>query len=171
GNARTANYAEPSDLLTRWGADHLITQYTYNLTHGGVEQVVDTGGNITKSVYDDLGERIQSIDANRHVRKYGFDNFGRLINTTTPLGHVTRFVYDAAGNDVVEIKSNGTRMNYTYDASNRLIKTTYPNGQAVSVPYDKNGNAVEKKGLELDEIFAYDARDPAMQTKHIFIEA
>ena len=171
GNTITSTYDKRGDLLTRKDANLLITQYTYNLTLGGVQQVVDTGGNITKSVYDDLGERIQSIDANGHVTKYGFDNFGRLINTTTPLGHVTRFVYDAAGNDVVEIKANGTRINYTYDASNRLIKTTYPNGQAVSVTYDKNGNVVEKKGLELDEIFAYDALDRVMQTKQIFLDA
>ncbi|HEX9341060.1 MAG TPA: DUF6531 domain-containing protein, partial [Thermoplasmata archaeon] len=170
GNVTWSTYDHRGDLLTRKDANLLITQYAYNMTFGGVQQIVDTGGNITKYVHNNLGEQTQTTDRNNHATRYAYDAFGRVTNVTTPLGHVTRFVYDAVGNDIVKILANGTRINYTYDASNRLVKTTYPGAQAITVAYNKDGNVVERRGFELDEIFVYDALDRVSQTRQIFLD-
>lgn len=171
GNTTTFGYDKDGRTTKVTDPNNLVTTSTYNLTLGGLQTRVSPGNNMTRYVYDSLGDRVQTLVAGRNQGTYSYDSFRRVANGTTPLGRVTRFFYDAAGNRISMTEPNGTVLRYAYDKSNRLLRTTYPGGSTETMTYDPNGNVVEKKAFELDDFYVYDGLDRVIQTRQVFLDA
>jgi len=48
--------------------------------------VVDFAGQDTRFEYDELGNQLSQTDANNHTTSYTYDNAGRRLTRTLPLG-------------------------------------------------------------------------------------
>src|SRR5690606_18989380 len=103
--------------------------YTYdaagNLTQLGM--MTWLGGAAVYHGYDDAGRRTSSTVPHSLLvaETFDYDNLGRLIKVTDPLGLETDYSYDAAGNLIQVVKhdefsSSGPTTTYAYDAANRL---------------------------------------------------
>ena len=170
GNTTQYTYDKDGRQAKVTDPNNLVRTSSYNLTFGALQQRVSAGNNVTRYVYDAMGDRNQTIDADSHVTKYAYDAFRRMLNETTPRNEVTRFVYDRAGNLAVKTEANGTVIRYTYDRSNRLLRTVYPGGTSQTNAYDADGNVKEKKAFELDDFYVYDKLDRVNQTRQVFLD-
>jgi YD repeat-containing protein len=105
-----------------------VTTYTYDL-RGNVIKVVDAGGGITQSYYDDLDRKVAQIDALGDYATWTYDGNGNML---------TASAYDKAFNPNSPPNAGGPAPNppagstarvttYAYDAINRLTTTTVAN--------------------------------------------
>jgi YD repeat-containing protein len=97
-----------------------------------------------KTIYDALGRRTRTTDADGHVTDFAYDGPGRLTKVTQwPGGQpvVTQYSYDEVGNLIVQKDALGRETKYEYDNFGRRIKRTLPGTSG---------------GQTLKEIFAYD---------------
>lgn len=137
------------------------TNYTYD--NRGLLSSVTLPESITASyARNALGFITGVTDSNNKTWQKEFDDQGRLISTTDPIGNITSYQYntlnqinqivfpsgtltisyDDAGNVTNRHYSDGTNLSYTYDGMNRL---TSANG--ITLSYDGNGRVFENNGL------------------------
>jgi RHS repeat-associated protein len=106
----------------------------------GIEQVRST---VSKSVYNQKGQLITSIDRLGQQTHMAYDTLGRLKSVTDAQGGITQFTYDAHDNLLSLTDANGNTTRFEYDANNRKTKETRPLGQSTSYSYDAVGQLVE----------------------------
>src|SRR5207249_4152548 len=73
-----------------------------------------------------------------NVKRYSYDNSGRLLSFTDAAKRVTRYAYDKAGRQVGKELPDGKRVTYKYDALGRMTEAddgTFP----VRISYDEAG--------------------------------
>lgn len=74
---------------------------------------------------------------------YSYDDWGRCISETDPLGQVTRFLYENNNRSVTKKLTDECTIHNTYDKANRLISQTetIPNGSCLTTrwTYDSRG--------------------------------
>lgn len=76
----------------------------------------EKGGKVSqKDIYDAEG-------VYRYSLKMGYDEKGRLISETNPLGWESIIRYDDAGNKIFSSDPSGNTTKYIYDSANRLIR-------------------------------------------------
>ncbi|NKI36319.1 RHS repeat protein [Wenzhouxiangella sp. XN79A] len=110
----------------------------------------DANGTRTTFTYDAMGrtqtETTTRTDEDGVVRdlvtSYAYDDAGRVIATTDPLGHVTRTEYNPIGKQSATVDALGRRTEYEYDARGNLVLTRYPDGTIETSEYDPEGNVV-----------------------------
>ncbi len=134
--------------------------------------------------YDNLGQRVASVDPAGRSTVYEYDGLGRLVKTIDPMaqaikqtwnahdqltsltdakGNTHRFEYDKAGHLSKESRPLGGAIQYSYDAAGQLIQRTDAGGNTRSYAYDKAGRMVQEEhqlgGKETDQriIYQYDA--------------
>ena len=124
---------ETKKLTTAEGIQTLTTTTEYN-AKGDVIKVTDALGNVTQMAYDANGNKTQEIDALGRVTKYVYSDGGQLLETiyadATPNNDSdnprTRKEYDAANRVIAEIDELGRRTEFQYDALGRLTFTLFP---------------------------------------------
>jgi RHS repeat-associated protein len=80
----------------------------------------DAAGRVLKEVAP-LGNVTGCGCADQYTTTYSYDNDGRLLSVTDPLGHTTSYSYDGAGNQTSVTDAGGNRTITTYDPNNRVI--------------------------------------------------
>ena len=97
------------------------------------------------TLYNDKGQRIQSIDGIGQPTDYTYDEVGRLVKTTRYLdGRAieTTSTYNERGNVVTQTDANGNTSTTEYDSLGRVKRTVSAEGVAVTRNYDALGRVV-----------------------------
>ena len=89
----------------------------------------DNCGNITS-----VSTRLYS-DNNVQKTLYTYDTYGRIIQTTSPLGLVTKHSYDALGRVLSTTDFRGGITKFTYDEFGREIGVVYPDNTTKTTSY------------------------------------
>ncbi len=186
GNPAITNYSGDNSTLGDEKSE--IFNYIYNLTGWIVNTPVnyslyDNNGNKIRENYyryDNLAYGTVPIKGDLNwkeswlnngtspIVKYGYDNYGNLVNQTDPKGYVTKYVYGirdttntfvdrvintknqifnyqydlGTGNLLWSSDGNGVYMNYTYDIFGRVTKEIQP--------YDNISNPTKEYQYNLD---------------------
>ncbi len=124
----------PQLLTTSFGydrADRLTTEIdAYGVS--GLQQTLTT-------VYDKVGNVVNTIDGLGHKTTYVFDALNRAIRMFDPRNALTTTLFDATDNVVTVVDPVGNTSTFQYDVLNRTTQETDP--------------------LNHNSTFAYDARD------------
>jgi RHS repeat-associated protein len=98
--------------------------------------VTDAAGQVTNYNYDTENNLASITDGNNHTTYFGYDGWGRVIQTTFPSTLVETYGYDAVGNLTGKTDRKGQTIQYAYDALNRLVHKGYPDSTGVDCVYD-----------------------------------
>ena len=94
--------------------------------------------NVTKFVYNALGELTQSTDPDNHSTSYSYNNFGQKTSRIHPDSGTDRYTYDLAGNlinrQTQDLINNSMIINYVYNY-NQMITIHYPKNPENDVYY------------------------------------
>jgi len=172
------------EITTRTLADGttatLVTLMEYD-DENRLTKVTDAEGNVTETIYNSAGERIEQIDALGRSTKYIYDDRGLLIETILPDGTPgndndnprMQTEYDAEGQVIAEIDELGRRTEYRYDDLGRQIATIFPDntpGTLADNPQTQTEyDAAGRRIAELDErgnrtTFIYDDAGRVIET-------
>jgi RHS repeat-associated protein len=119
----------------------------------------DPGTLTTRYVYDEVGNRIEQIDAAGRITRWEYDAMGRETARTLPGGERETRAYNAAGELTSHTDFNGSVTTYRYDAAGRLERTEYADGRVETFDYDEAGNRIGMTSPEGQWSWVYDARD------------
>ena len=100
-----------------------------------------SAGNPWTRSYDEQGRLISTTDPLGRVAAYEYDSRDRVAGITFPEGEVT-FAYDEAGEVTRAAYSDGLELQYSYDRVGRLVAA---NGLALG--YDALGEIIESNGV------------------------
>jgi len=117
----------------RHSTDNTIYAYDPLNRLASVTQTLSTapGGQISTAYGYDLHGNLTSVtDPNGNVTSYIYDDFGRMIQQTSPVTGTTLYDYDAAGNLSSTTVANGTTTARTYDPLSRVLTTLSANTTA-----------------------------------------
>ncbi|HSV61749.1 MAG TPA: RHS repeat-associated core domain-containing protein [Chthoniobacterales bacterium] len=129
------------------------TQYHYDVV-GHLDQTIflGTGANgpvvLSSSTFDAAGRVITSTDANNNTTKSIYDDAGRRVGTLNAKSELSRFGYDANGNQTSFADALNRTTTYGYDALNRRVSTLFPPSEV-----DVNGTLVT---TATETVTAYD---------------
>ena len=160
---------DPESNVFNYEYDTAGRMTSINTAYGTVEfgynalnkktHICDAKGNITRLMYDKLGNLIKKVLPKEYNPKndnglgytYRYDAMDRLIKTVDSLENVFAVKYDVHGNLIKQINPNyynraeddGLGIEYKYDLSGRKIKTIYPTGGEARIKYDSAGNIIK----------------------------
>lgn len=113
-----------------------------------------------------VGERITELhvlgerpDVDVVVRRYGYDERGRLTEVINSSGLAGRFEYDAAGRLTGWRDRNGTSNHYEYDAAGRCVRTTGTDGYLDSTLHYDTERRVTTFTNSLGQVTSYQLND------------
>ncbi|RKY39649.1 MAG: hypothetical protein DRP85_09635, partial [Candidatus Makaraimicrobium thalassicum] len=137
------------------------TSFTYD-EQGNVLTIIGPEGYITEfASYDNMGNVLERKDARLNTWFTGFDDMGRLVSETDPLGHITSYEYDGANNRTAVINAALKRFEFEYDDHNRQIKAIDPLSKYVTTCYNTDGNPeliVDQEGKESHNVYDNEGR-------------
>ncbi len=134
-----------------------ISSITYD-DNNCVAITTDADNNVTRSVFDNIGNLVNVGMPNGENITYQYDNLGRVISAYDQLGTFFEYHYDPNDNIIQKEDAMGHSEYYAYDALNRLIQHTDATGNTESFTYDNNGNIqtyTNKNGFAT--VMSYDA--------------
>ncbi len=132
------------------------------------QQIVLSGGRITKISYDAFGRLVTATDTLKHVIKRYYNAFGQLTGIVNPIGDSVHYEYDlighvvqtwvrpvsggnyllssaeynAAGELLWQAGEDGKHTTFTYTEDGKPLSTTTPARYTTIVKYDKSGRPV-----------------------------
>ncbi len=132
------------------------------------QQIILSGGRISKMSYDAFGRLETATDSLKHVVKKYYNVFGQLTYIADPVGDSVHYVYDltghivqtwirpvsgsnyllssaeynAAGELLWQAGEDGKRTTFTYTEDGKPRSTTTPARHTTIVKYDKSGRPV-----------------------------
>jgi RHS repeat-associated protein len=128
---------------------HSANNTTYAYDPAGristVTQTLGSGQVVTRYAYDLRGNLASVTDPNGNVTTYKYDDFGQLLQQTSPVTGTTTYAYDPAGNLTRTVDANGSVSVRSFDALGRVISATSSRLNAtdsVQWTYDENPNGV-----------------------------
>jgi RHS repeat-associated protein len=163
---RTQSYTyDPSGTLARQ------VDLSYDLRNR-VSQI-NTGGSITKQVWDAIGNLTAVTDPNTVAANgtaataNSYDSLNRLFQTVDLLNGNTQYGYDA--NDRVDSVQapNGATTQYSYDDLGNLLAETSPDRGTLTYTYDTAGNVrtlTDARGITVN--YGYDALNRLMSVAY-----
>lgn len=157
--------ARSTTRTTSSGTETATWSYSYD-GQDRLTRVTDPRGHFFQEIYNNLGQRIESIDRRGARTAYTYDDMGRLIETRFPDGTTEKAIHDAEDHLTVFEDRGGRRTVSEYDPVGRLIKITHPD-QAVSLhKYDDAGRLIEvTDALGHATVSVYDAAGRQVLTR------
>jgi RHS repeat-associated protein len=152
------------DPLGRVTRTERLDSLVINLTtqNGITRSVFVSAGAVlgfTATLYNSLGQVVQTTDAAGQPTYYEYDSAGRQSAVIDALGDRSETQYDAAGRQVLTRDALGHETRYEYDGDGRLVKTTYADGSTAQIQYDRQGRKVgETDQLGRTTNYEYDDR-------------
>jgi len=119
-------------------------QKEYDKKHR-VTAEIDAYGNRTQYVYNDKGQKTQTIYADGSTESYEYDTLGSLIKQTDALGGETLYSYDADGHRTKIVTPNGATFSYEYDGFGRLVRESNPDKGETTYTYDASDRMLTSK--------------------------
>ncbi|MFA5711917.1 Ig-like domain-containing protein, partial [Mycolicibacterium sp.] len=92
--------------------------------------------------YDAFGRAVQTTDAVGKVRTAGYDRAGRVLTQTDALGQQTSFTYDGRGLVLTKTDRNGETTAYAYTAFGREVRVTTPEGLLTITRTNAHGQTI-----------------------------
>jgi RHS repeat-associated protein len=144
-------------LADAHSADSLF-EYDYD-ERGNLERFTDPEGHLTEyQDYNALGQARRTVDARGKVWLTQFDDAGRLVSDTDPLGHAVGYGYDKVGNLTSLTNPRGKVTRLEYDARDRLERLIDAHGNAEEQAYDAEGKLTAATDRDRrTQRFEYDA--------------
>jgi RHS repeat-associated protein len=128
------NATATNELTTAYVYDHAV--FPHYLT-----RIIDPRGYTPlRSLYDDNGLLIGTVDASGRTNRFVHDVNNRLETLYDRLNNPTYHRYDARGNVVETINALGKSTLRTYDDLDNLLTETDPLGNVTTYSYDGQGN-------------------------------
>jgi len=109
-------------------------------TAGTVDKTISAAGGVVTQTRDRHGQLLRLVDARESVREWKYDQEGRIVEQTDPLGRTTRFEW---GDSLVAKRiaaPNGAI--WTIDHTDAATRVLDPLGSMVEYHYDERGLAV-----------------------------
>ncbi|HKB33094.1 MAG TPA: hypothetical protein VKF16_04440, partial [Candidatus Dormibacteraeota bacterium] len=121
---------------------HLTTVYTLDDLGDVVQQdqALGTKTLTTTATYDDVGRPLSRTDPLGHKWAATYDSNGNLLSVSDPLGHAVGVTYDAFGAPLTFTDPAGNVSTYAYDSTGNLITFTNALGQVDHYDYGGAGN-------------------------------
>jgi YD repeat-containing protein len=98
----------------------------------------DENGQVTDSLYNDIGRPIQ-VARNGKTSKFEYYDNGLLKKKVSPDGTVTQLKYDNAFKKVSHLSHGNKSSDFVYDNKGNLVKATNSDGQRIGIAYDPRG--------------------------------
>jgi YD repeat-containing protein len=126
----------------RWNTQH------HDLAGQVVTEHHADGGEIN-NIFDALGRKVASIDANNKRTNYSYNRNNQLVKQRNALGEWEYYTYDEMGNRITASNGQVTggveeMSKYIYDTRGYLITTRTPLGQEVHSYYDAVGHKIRE---------------------------
>ena len=173
GNAVVYGYNTAGDLASVTDQENNTTTFTYydDPAHY-LDEIFDSlDRRPVKSIYDDSGKLIATIDAEGNRVEQDF-NVGDFTGTFTDArGNITNYVYDKRGNLLREENPLGGVKQYEYGDPNNPDKETRivdENKNATAFTYDPRGNMLTKiDALDNTAEWTYNSRNQVLTYKDV----
>jgi RHS repeat-associated protein len=158
------SYDANGNKLSETDANGNSTRYEYN-SRNQLVRTIDAMNNSTSFAYGGTGctscgggsdKLTNIIDANANSTTYHYDQLGRLVKESDPLGNTITYSYDAKGNLTSKADAKGATITYSYDGLGRLLKKLYPDNTEESFTYDVKGNILTATNKNISYTFGYD---------------
>ncbi len=144
GNGATVRYEYNENGQVTKETVEGLGETAYEYSGGLITQITDSNGNVSKCLYDSIGNVVQCINGKGIVTDYEIATNGKVLKETVTLADgskaVTSYAYDAYGNQTGKTDANGNTTAYTYDRNDRLVKETRADGSAIIYERDVDGN-------------------------------
>lgn len=155
GGVTVFGYNGDGRLATMTDPVGTVTSYVYDANGQLIQEDLnaDDGTLLSRKTYTyDASARRLSESVHRMINgvltplttSYEYDNNGRQIRMTDPLGQVMQTEYDEAGNVAARIDALGRRTEYAYDSRGQHVQTTHPDGTTTTMAYDPAGNVISR---------------------------
>ncbi|MBD5466221.1 MAG: PKD domain-containing protein, partial [Lachnospiraceae bacterium] len=154
GNNQTASITSGNGAVVRYEYNEQgqvtkevvegLGETSYQYSGGMLTQIIDSNGNVSKYLYDSIGNVVQYINGKGTVTDYEIAPNGKVLKETVTLADgskaVTSYAYDAYGNQTKKTDANGNSTTYQYDKNDRLIKEIRADGSTITYDRDVDGN-------------------------------
>jgi RHS repeat-associated protein len=98
--------------------------------------VAANGAAATVNSYDSLNRLFKTVDLLNGNSQYTYDPNDRLKSVSAPNGTTTQYIYDDLGNLLSEVSPDRGTVTYTYDAAGNVKTQTDARGITVTYSYD-----------------------------------
>ncbi|MES9977357.1 MAG: LamG-like jellyroll fold domain-containing protein, partial [Candidatus Thiodiazotropha sp. 6PLUC5] len=139
---RTVEQATAENGLT---ADRMVTdRFHYNKLGQLTESVQDTAEvQATSRIrYDAFGRMVEQMDGEGNLTTTRYEDAGRVIVVSDPLGREQRTELDAFGRTLVQHNAMGEVTRYEYDDVQRSITLTTPEGLTTTTHLNRHGETL-----------------------------
>jgi RHS repeat-associated protein len=116
------------------------TQLAYD--GGDLVGVTDPAGNTTTRFFDNGGRAISSTDPLGRVTRSQYNSLNQILQVTDPIQGATSFSYDGNGNLLTLTDALNHVTTWTYDSMDRVATYTDPLLRQAAFAYDPNGNLI-----------------------------
>jgi RHS repeat-associated protein len=120
-------------------------------------QTRDAQNNLTDISYDLLSNVTSVRDALLHTTSQLFDRGGRLIQRTDPLTRQANFAYDNLGNLISATDRKNQRTLFDYDLASLQLRATYADGRVEVLGFDGFGSQILARSPDVTYASEYDA--------------
>jgi YD repeat-containing protein len=130
-------------LINAVGALGRRTRSIYDALNRRV-QTMFADGTTQTTWFDALGRRTHEQDQAGKVTAFGYDTLGRLTAVTNALGYVTSYAYNELGQQISQTDANQHTTTFEYDSLGRRVKRTLPGNQVETYAYNIGGMLTNK---------------------------
>lgn len=117
----------------------------------------------SRYVYDEVGNKIEQIDAEGRGTRWEYDNMGRETARILPGGQREAKTYTLAGELKESTDFNGDTTRYVYDDLGRLSQIDYPQDADVFFSYNARGERTLVRDGRGDSTAGYDRQGRVLQ--------
>jgi len=107
---------------------------------GNVVELSDEHGVIGRYLFDELGNLLQEVDAQKRKTTYQYEGQDKLVCMVLPDGREIRWRYDTSGRIIGVIDSLGRTTRYEYGQFGSVIGKVLPDGRRINLTFDKEHN-------------------------------
>jgi RHS repeat-associated protein len=146
---------EPIKVIEAKGTgSEKVTEYEYSGTTFELTKTIDPNKQVTEYGYDEEGNRTSETDPNGDERKWEYDKHHNATKETSPEGETTKTKLTEAGlPEVIERPAGAEtqKTEYKYDAYGDVTEIIDPLGNKTKYTYDAHGDKETEKDAEGNE--------------------